>query len=421
MCDVTILGAGITGLSCSWALRKLGIEARIVESTNRIGGVIRTERINGYLVECGPNTLLPTTVTAEILNEIDQSHMLIEAPEHAPRFIYLKGKLRRAPFGPMSLPGLLRVFGEPFIRSKSTGDESVAAFFRRRVGREAHDRLVAPFVSGIYGADSEQLSVSAAFPRLVEMEAKSGSLAAGMLTSPTKKTGRRLRTCSFVSGMETLPQLLAHKQRIHMGEKDAGVGSTKVTVVTAPAFKAARIVENQNPDLAMLLERVKYSPMVIAATSIAENSFEKPLHGFGFLAPRSEGLHILGTLFSSTMFPGRAPSGRVLLTAFVGGAYEPDVIEWPDERIFDTVSSELRRILKTAAIPEPVAVFRHRMAIPQYNVGHERWKESLTRELHRRPGLFVSGNYLNGVSVAACMEEGQRVALAVAEYLRSNK
>jgi oxygen-dependent protoporphyrinogen oxidase len=160
--------------------------------------------------------------------------------------------------------------------------------------------------------------------------------------------------------------------------------------------------------------------MVIAATSVPEKSFKEPLRGFGFLVPRNEGLHLLGTLFSSSLFAGRAPEGRVLLTSFVGGSFEPGAVDWPDERVWDTVCPELQRVLETSTVPEPVALYRHRCAIPQYSIGHESWVEALADELKQSPGLFITANYVQGVSVPVCIEHGARTAQAVAEYLRSN-
>jgi oxygen-dependent protoporphyrinogen oxidase len=157
--------------------------------------------------------------------------------------------------------------------------------------------------------------------------------------------------------------------------------------------------------------------MVIAATAVHEHAFDQPLQGFGFLAPRTEGIHLLGTLFSSALFPDRAPGGRSLLTSFIGGAFEPEAVDWPDDRVWEITCSELQKVLKTSESPEPVALFRHRNAIPQYNIGHERWAAAVKEELTKRPGLFIASNYLEGVSVPACIDQGERTAHAVAEYL----
>jgi oxygen-dependent protoporphyrinogen oxidase len=198
------------------------------------------------------------------------------------------------------------------------------------------------------------------------------------------------------------------------------VGDARVTVLAVPAHRAVEILEHSHSALAKLLQKVRYAPMLVAATSLPEDSLKEPLRGFGFLAPRDQGLHLLGTLFSSALFTGRAPKGRVFLTSFIGGAFEPEALDWSDEHVWDIVCSELNRVLETSTMPEPVALFRHRKAIPQYDIGHERWVVALKSEVQKLPGLFMTANYLEGVSVPACIEQGERTAHAVAEYFRSN-
>lgn len=422
MPDVIIIGAGISGLSCAWTLKKLGVDAVVVESSSRAGGVIRTERLSGYQIECGPNSFQPATHALEMIDELGLSDELITPDARAPRFIYIDGQLKKFPLGPMSFGGMMRVLWEPFVRSKSKRDESVKEFFSRRFGRQLHDRLVAPMLTGIYAANTEHLSMKAALPAMVELEREYGSLIVGMLrrtlTRPAPKGRRKGSIVSFKSGMETLTRKLAQKVSVKFNVSDARVGDAKATVITAPAYRSAELVESQKPELARLLREVLYAPMVIAATSLPEVSFPYHLRGFGFLAPRDQGLQMLGTLFSSALFEGRAPEGRVLLTSFVGGSFQPDAVEWPDERVWETVCSELEKVLQISQRPQPVGLFRHHFAIPQYNIGHERWVELVRKELKQTPGLFITANYMEGVAVPACMEQGERTAHAVAEYLR---
>jgi oxygen-dependent protoporphyrinogen oxidase len=429
MPNVTIIGAGISGLSCAWTLKKLGIEAEVVEAGVRPGGVIHSEMVRGYLVETGPNSFQASGLIFELIDELDLSDELLAADPHAPRFVYLNGGLRKFPFGPLTFTGMLRAFAEPLIRSKSPADESVAQFFRRRFGKQVHDNLVAPMLTGIYAADSNQLSIAAVFPKMVEMEKQHGSLAGAMLRSFTRRKSatssparRRPRGTifSFDHGMETLPARMASRLNVRYGAGDTLPGQSRATVLTVPAYRAAEILRAQYPAVAGILREVRYSPIVIAATAVPEHCFKEPLRGFGFLVPRNQGIHLLGTLFSSSLFTGRAPDGQVLFTSFVGGAFAPDAVEWPDERVFETVCSELKQVLKISTDPEPVAFYRHRHAIPQYTIGHERRIEQLGRELKNHPGLFITANYLQGVSVPACIEQGARTAQAVAEYLRSN-
>lgn len=419
MADVIVVGAGITGLSCAWWLHKLGFDTVVLESGPRVGGVIRTERVNDYLVEWGPNSFLPTPESFKLLDAAQLTSELLTADPRAPRYISVDRRLRKVPFGPMSASGLVRMLGEPFVRSRSFEDETVGDFFRRRVGQEAHDRLVAPFVTGVFAGDTQQLSVAAVFPRIVEMERNYGSLTMGMLRSRKKKQARSGHLSTFAAGMETLPKRLARDLNIQLNVANARVGrEAQAVVIAVPAHRAREILEPQEPMLARLMESVDYSPIVIAATSLPNDVFERPLRGFGFLVPRSEGMHVLGTIFSSTLFPDRAPRGRTLLTSFIGGTFEPETLDWPDGRVWEVVCPELKQVLRTPIQPEPVVLVRHRRAIPQFKVGHPRWVAALRSELRKSPGLFIAGNFLDGVSVAACLENGERTANAVAEYLR---
>jgi oxygen-dependent protoporphyrinogen oxidase len=210
---------------------------------------------------------------------------------------------------------------------------------------------------------------------------------------------------------------LAEQLNIKYNVAGVQIGDGPATVIAVPAHRAADLLK-QNTSLGGLLHKVQYAPMLIAAVSLPDHSFTAPLQGFGFLVPRGQGLHVLGALFSSALLPDRAPKGRELLTCFVGGMFEPEAIDWPDERVWEIVCSELKSALHTSETPKPVALFRQRHAIPQYNIGHVQWVAAIKQELERTPGLFIAGNYLEGVSVPACIEQGDRTARAVAEYLR---
>jgi oxygen-dependent protoporphyrinogen oxidase len=423
--DVAIIGAGISGLSCAWELKKLGIETLVLEAGSRPGGVIRTEKINGYQVEAGPNSFQAAAPALRLVEEAGLWEELLAPAPNAPRFVYWDGKLRKFPFGPLTLAGVVRILREPFVRSKTAGDESVRDFFIRRVGRQAHDRLVAPALTGIYAGDTATLSMAAVFPKIIQMEREHGSLTRAFLKSVrtrSKPAGLsrpkpKGSVFSFSDGVERLPKRLAEQLRIEYNIAHAGIGDAAATVVAIPAHVAADLLQKRNTGLATLLNQIQYAPMVIAAVSLPDHSFKEPLQGFGFLVPRDQGLHLLGALFSSALFPGRAPKGQELLTCFVGGMFEPEAIDWPDERVWEVVCPEIKSALHTSDMPEPVALFRQPHAIPQYSIGHARWVAAVREQLQSTPGLFITSNYLEGVSVPACIEKGARTAHAVAEYL----
>lgn len=429
MSDVIIIGAGITGLACAWRLKQLGIAALVLENSDRAGGVIRSEHAGEYLVECGPNSLLPSGENFDLLDETGLSGQIIEGDRRAPRYICIGGTLRKVPFGPLTAGGVLRIAKEPFIRSRSPENESIHDFVTRRLGAEAEERLVSPFVSGIYAGSTRSLSMAATFPKLVELERQHGSLIIGMLKS-RKSTTRRGRTCSFAEGMESLPLRLARDCNILYNAQNVAlndklqvdwVGNTvrpRAVVITAPAYVASDLLKGILAKTAGSLSSIEYAPIVVATVSVPDSAFAAPLRGFGFLVPRSEKIHLLGTLFSSALFPGRAPKGRQLLTCFLGGALELNVFHWPESRIWDVAGSEIQRIMKLSRPPEPVRLIRRSHAIPQYRIGHERLVASIKDEIRTIPGLFLAGNYLDGVSVSACLEAGERTARAVAAFVR---
>lgn len=423
--DAVVVGAGITGLSCAYRLQKLGFETLVLESSDRIGGVIRSESINGHLVEWGPSSLLPTAHTFAFLEELGLDEDLIEADPKSPRYIVINGRLRPVPLGPLSFGGILRGMAEPLVRSKSEGDESVAGFFRRRFGKQIHDRLVAPFVTGIFAGNTEKLSVGAVFPRILDIEQQYGSVIVGMLRGKPKGTAprpRRSTISSFPEGLETLPGRIAKDLKIQTRCSGIRIGKdvqARATVLAVPAYHAAEILQDRYPDFAEILKTVEYAPIVVATMSLPLSSLSGSLRGFGFLVPQSERLVTLGTIFSSLLFSNRAPADRLLLTSFLGGISRPEVFDWPDERVWDAIGPELKRVLKTSIPPEPLGLFRYQRAIPQYNIGQRQRVETIAAELSRIPGLFVTGNFLHGVSVPACMEHGDNTATAVSEFLRS--
>src|ERR1051326_5367417 len=409
MPEVIIIGAGISGLTCASTLKKLGIEAVILEATSRRGGVIRTEKIRGFQIEWGPSSIQPAPAALKLIDEAGLWDDLLPPDPHAPRCIYLNGRLRKFPFGPLTFRGIARILSERFVRSKSPQDESVRDFIVRRFGAQAHDRLAGPMFTGIYATDTAQLSMAAVLPRMLEMERQYGSLTSAMLrsfsrrsqTPPTSKPKPRGFTLSFSNGIESLPIRLAENLQVQYDQTEARAGLAPVTVLAVPAYAAAGLINQADSALGKLLMRIQYSPIIVAATSIAEGHLPEPLKGFGFLVPRSEQLHLLGTIFSSALFPGRAPEGQVLLSSFIGGSFEPEVLNWSDDRVWEIVCSELKQVLKADAAPEPIALRRHQYALPQYNIGHERLVASVKRELQRRPGLFIASNYLEGASVPA--------------------
>ncbi len=225
MPDVVVIGAGIAGLCCARRLSGAGVDVLVLESRTRSGGVIRSHPSDGFLIESGPSTILPTPFASRLIATAGLRTEVVTAPTGLSRFIYLGGRLRKAPWV-LSPSGFLRALAEPFVRRGpigEDGDESFSAFVTRRLGRQVHDRLAAPFVSGVWAGDPSKISLRAAFPRLAEFETRYGSLTVGALRA--RRPGPRARLSSFRKGMETLPGRLAEGLEVLYEIQDIEVAS----------------------------------------------------------------------------------------------------------------------------------------------------------------------------------------------------
>lgn len=465
--EVIVVGAGISGLVCAYRLKALGIDVTLLEKSNRVGGVIQSELIDGFLIERGPNSSQGTEELLELVDELGITGELAEGDPKAPAYVYFNGRLHPVPSGAgafiksglISLSGKLRIFGEPFVSVRdSDSEESVASFARRRIGREAAERLVAPFVSGIYAGDAEQLSVQAAFPRLAKLEVNYGGLFRGTLAKARearrakksagavldKAAPTRRRLCSFKSGMDLLPRTLASKigEDVLTGCADLRVewpqGSTgfrlvfehdgshdqlfcEHLIIATPANVASEIVAPFSAELSALLNEIDYPPLSTVSLAYDESSVSTPLDGFGFLVPPSEGLNILGCVWNSSLFENRAPKGAALITAFIGGSRNPAVAQAPDAELVSTIHSDLQKVLGISSEPQVVSITRYERSIPQYNLGHFARVQRIERLVDDLTGIRLIGNYLHGVSTGDCIKEADRVGRDVAESISSAK
>ncbi len=462
--DVVVIGAGISGLVCAYRLKSLGFDVLLLEKSNRVGGVMQSEVIDGYQIERGPNSSQGTEELLALVDELGITGELAEGDPKAPAYVYFKGQLHPVPSGVgaflrsklLSAKGKLRIFKEPFIARRSSGEEeSIASFARRRIGREAAERIVAPFVSGIYAGDAEKLSAQAAFPRLANLETGYGGLFRGMLAKARearraagavldKATPTRRRLVSFNSGMETLPKSIAlrigedllkeisdfklqvsefesaNADRFSIEFERAGNRqrvTCKHVVVAAPARAAAALVRNMSDELSRLLEEIYYPPLIIVSLSYDKSSIATPLDGFGFLVPPSERINILGCVWNSSLFKGRAPEGHALVTVFIGGARNAKAVELADAELVTLAHTDLQKILGISGEPRVVAITRWERAIPQYNIGHIERVRRIEELLSERPGLHLAGNYLHGVSTGDCIKEADRCAREIGELL----
>lgn len=424
--SIVILGGGIAGLTAAWYLK--GLEPTIIEQSPALGGCVQTLQKDGYILELGPNTFLNSSDALwKLAEETGAAQDRISTPADA-RYIYKRGRLIPVPAGPgiilsniLSLKGRIRLLAEPFIRSSpKSDDESLAEFARRRFGNEVLNTLVTPFVSGVYAGDPEALSLKAVFPRLIEIEKRYGSIFRGMreLKSDLKAGGLG----SFKAGASTLVNSIEVKNAVRNArvthiertgkqynicyEQDGGQKSILIDKVISalPAHVIGDLLSHMDKELGEVLRQVYYVPMVVVHVGYKRCDIPHPLNGFGFLVPRGEGVRILGCLWSSSLFPHRAPEGCALLTVFLGGALDPGAIDLADREIISIVERETARTLKVRAAPSFTHITRHTRAIPQYTIGHRERLDKIQAELAKFPGLYLTGAYFDGVSVAATIE-----------------
>jgi protoporphyrinogen/coproporphyrinogen III oxidase len=448
-----VIGGGISGLACAFHLQQAGIPVRVLEADDRPGGVIATEELDGFRFELGPQSFLSTEPLLKLIDALSLKNELLHADPRAPRYILFHGKLVPAPLAPPSLitTPLLgaqtkwRLVTEMFRRTiPPPNDESIAAFVRRKFGDELLDRLVAPFVSGVYAGDPEKLSLRASFPKLHEFEMKYGSVLRGTMKSRPAKGAPRPGLCSFREGMETLPRALAARlgdalltetpvTAARHGkangnssfEVEVARGSYRETllasalIMAAPVHAASEILKEVSDKLAAPFARIQYAPIAVVAAGYRCDQLRQAANGFGFLVPRGERRRVLGTVWNSSLFPGRAPEDMACFTSFAGGATDPELFSKSDDEIAEIIGGEVGQILGITGPPATYLVNRYMRALPQYNLGHSETISELSEAASAIPGLFLTGNYLSGPSIGSCIEQANQTADAVRVYLAS--
>ena len=404
MNEICIIGAGISGLALAYELEKSGNSCVILENTNRVGGVIRSEPRDGFLLEYSANSAL---ADPELLKFIDELGLAGETafPSPAAKWKYVSSfrdghvKLLAAPRGIagfftspiLSVPGKFRVLGEAFVARTKKPDESAAEFFTRRFGSELCDNVAAAGLAGIWAGDPQRLSARSTLPRLWEIEQESGSLMRGMLKRSITSPFVRKLTMSFRRGMEQLPAAIAAKLRSTTIETMTSVQSAERThdgwsvrslrdgkeskrtfrkvILTAGPSASAAIVQQIDPRLADKIRSIPSAPVGLLHLSVAKGSTRHALNGFGALVPPNQNRALMGVLFSSTVFEGRAPAGRELLTCFSGGMSRPELAHVSNPAIRNRVISEVGELVGFQAPPDVLDANFLPDAIPNYPVG----------------------------------------------------
>lgn len=451
--DIAVIGAGISGLAAAQALVAAGHDVAVFDRRHAPGGRIHTERRDGFLVEHGPNSLVSPAPGAEaLIDALGLASARIERGERVrQRYLVRDGRAHALPLDPLgffssrffSLRGRLRLLAEPFIRPEPA-DETVARFITRRFGRELLDYVFDPLVGGLYAGDAEQLSTAALFPHLKRLEREHGSLVRGVLAA--RHAGRggfdpaKRRLFSFADGMATLPsrlmgtlagrvcfgtrveaiEALREGFRLKLRQNDCLTTLRARSVVVAlPAYAAARALVPLSAEVGEALAGIAHPPLAVVALGFRATDIAHPLDGLGVLTPKVEQRGVLGMLFSSTLFAGRAPDGHVLLTAYVGGARQPELALLPREQLEALVLEEARDLLGARGAPVFSSVRYWRHGLPQPGLGHERRVGALRTLEAEHPGLLITGNYLSGVSTAACIDAAHATACRADMFLRA--
>ncbi len=466
---VAIVGGGISGLSAAYELHRRQASFVVLEKSDRLGGVIRTERAGPFTIDAGPDSLVTQKPAAIALcEELGLAGRLI--PTRAPRTAHVvrggvlhplpPGSVFGIPTGPGSLAGhrllsrsgrlrlgleLLtpRRRGDPDAEGpeEAARDESIAAFFRRRFGAEATDYLAEPLLAGIHSGDVERLSMHALFPRFVDAERRHGSVIRAFRRTAAARAGTPERDGpfrSFADGLETLPRTLAARlpaERLRSGieiarlsagppyalETAHGLRITADQVICAlPAHATTPLVAGIDDALGSLCRGFTDTSVAIVVLAFPRAAVAHPLRGSGFVVPRIEpGLSITAATWISSKWPGRAPGDHVLLRGFVGGARQPDAPGRPDGALIDTVRADLAGLLGIGGEPALARVYRWPRANPQHDVGHRERVARLDRRLTRTPGLQVIGAAFRGVGIADCVAAGRAAGRAAAGALRS--
>lgn len=465
---IAVIGAGISGLATAFFLdrqcRSCGLTDAIVvlEKEMRVGGKIRSDCDQGYLVEWGPNGFLDSKpATLELCGQLGLSEDLLRSDDNArKRFIFADGRLQRVPETAagflrstlISWPGKLRLGAELLVPRGHHEDESLADFVRRRLGPEVLEKLIGPMVSGIFAGDPESMSLRSCFPRIHELEQQYGGLIRAMLRLAGQKRRERRAgkvvagaagpggiLTSFEAGLQTLPDALAASlgDSIRSGVaaatlKPKGDGfeivladgrslMAEVVICALPAPQLAGLLEISRPAMSTLLRQIPYAPLQVACFGYRSEDVPDELNGFGYLTTRSAGLHSLGTLWDSSIFPQRAPVGRRLLRTMLGGATRPGAGTLSAEQVRGEVMEDLRTTLGVEAAPEWVRIISHAAAIPQYPPGHGRRLAALEELAAGTPGLFLVGNAFYGVGLNDCVAAAGRVADRVLALLRQRR
>jgi oxygen-dependent protoporphyrinogen oxidase len=466
--DVLVVGAGISGLTIA---HELAIAKKyrvlVAEAQDRLGGAITSAKNDeGYQWEEGPNSFQPAPELLRLAVQVGLKDELVLADGKLPRFVFLNGKLNALPMSPptaiaskiLTWGGKIRLAlgAIGFARPAMAGEESVDQFFSRLLGKQAVERLVAPFISGVYAGDPKRLSAKAAFAKIFRLEDSYNGLLAGAILSAKERKAQKLNDPnlpkvkagelgSFRQGIKMLPEAIAAKLRdqgtavkqqwtlislekqgeIYISKFDTPIGEETVrsrsVVLSTPAYVTAKLLQDYLPVASQALNEIFYPTVACVVMAYPKSEFAYDMKGFGNLIPRTQGVRTLGTIWSSSLFAGRAPEGWQLLLNFIGGTLDPALAKLSEPEIIAAVHQDLKRTIlrpDTKAEPKAIAVHVWDKAIPQYEIGHLDRLATVEKELQKSQGLYVSANFIGGVALGDCIKRSLQEATKIEAFLK---
>ena len=471
---IAIIGGGITGLAAAYELTQQAhqtntpIEIELFEQAPELGGKIITKKDDPYLVEGGPDCFIVEKPWAlQLIKELGLENELLNTSSGASgTFVFDNNALHRLPDGVMmmvptkmlpflaskliSWPGKIRMGCDLFIpRRKETGDETLASFVRRRLGKEALDKMAEPLIGGIHAGNPENMSLLSTFPRFLEMEQDGGSLIVGMLKRQKKMADMMKKKTPapgpkktfFISLNEGLGQLVNKletvigNEKIHCGRKISQLKQTSdnrwlieeenhdpitadAVIVTTEAYAAAGLVKNELPRLADLLNEIPYVSSATVSMAFPRKAIPHALDAYGFIVPKIANRRIMAVTWTSIKWNHRAPQDMVLLRAFVGGAQRQELAACGDQEMLNLVKEELSSIMGINTPPEKSWIYRWPKGMPQYVIGHLDRLEAIDAITKEQKGLYLAGASYRGIGIPDCINQGRQAAVKAWEELK---
>lgn len=443
--EVLVIGGGISGLSTAWGLAQQGIPVEVWEKAPRLGGKICTDNNAGYITEQAASLLL--NFRPEVGRCIEAAGLTASKQSRGKdlsRYVVRQGRLTEVPMQLRKLAcsslwsrqAKLRMLAEMLMPRSSRSHESVSQFISRRLGSEILESAIEPFVAGTLASDPNRADARSVLPRLTELERRYGSITAGMLINRIIKR-RRINTSdafSFNQGMSELIHALSNHPLITLKtnctvdelhcqngrwqiQANNGTQQRQVRhlVVSTPARHAADLLFPIDSALSSLVGEIQYAPLSVVHLGFDRDQIQHSLNGSGFLTARQDKLSFNGNLWMSSLFSNRAPSGKVLLTSYVGGARHPERSGWSDNQLTDAITADLKKFIGLQGSPDFVRIDRHAQALPLYYGNYQKRLSAITEQLERWPGLHLTANYQGGVSVRERIYQGMKTAQLISK------